>query len=41
MPVASADPNYNGIAAADVSVTNSDDDGATAANIYLPLILKQ
>ena len=39
--VGSDDPNYNGIAAADVSVTNSDDDGATAANIYLPLILKQ
>ena len=38
--VSSDDPNYNGIAAADVSVTNTDDDGAATANIYLPLILK-
>jgi uncharacterized repeat protein (TIGR01451 family) len=38
--VSSDDPNYNGLAAADVSVTNIDDDGAATANIYLPLILK-
>ena len=38
--VGSDDPNYNGIAAADVSVTNTDDDGAATANIYLPLILR-
>jgi uncharacterized repeat protein (TIGR01451 family) len=38
--IGSDDPNYNGQAAADVSVTNIDDDGAATANIYLPLILK-
>jgi hypothetical protein len=38
--IGSDDPNYNGLAAADVSVTNIDDDGAATANIYLPLILK-
>jgi hypothetical protein len=38
--VSSDDPNYNGIAVADVSVTNIDDDGAATANIYLPLILR-
>jgi hypothetical protein len=38
--VGSADPNDNGLAAADVSVTNIDDDGAATANIYLPLILQ-
>jgi hypothetical protein len=38
--VGSADPNDNGLAAVDVSVTNIDDDGAATANTYLPLILK-
>ncbi len=38
--VGSADPNDNGLAAADVSVTNIDDDGVATANTYLPLILK-
>jgi len=40
MTVSSADPNYNGLAAADVSVTNIDDDGVATANTYLPLILQ-
>jgi hypothetical protein len=39
--VSSDDPNYNGMAAADVNVTNTDDDGAATANNYLPLIQKQ
>jgi hypothetical protein len=39
--VSSDDPNYDGMAAADLSVTNTDDDGAATANIYLPLILKR
>jgi hypothetical protein len=38
--VSSADPNDNDLAAADVSVTNIDDDGVATANTYLPVILQ-
>jgi hypothetical protein len=38
--VSSGDQNYSGLAAADVSVTNTDDDGAATVYNYLPLILK-